>query len=159
MDRHRSIDCSDHCDSYRHSIYNRIIQDTSNYLLLCAISIAVVSVLLFIISNVFTISKNDPREFGVTVRRESRLNKIFGDQYIVLLSVFLLISMIMFVFSQYSFQKLVTEQYPDERDLTNFNSFFIGAVYGISLDHADICEPADHQQLWTADFACSFCRR
>ena len=41
--------------------------------------------------------------------------------------------MIMFVFSQYSFQILVKEQYPDERDLTNFNSFFIGAVYGISL--------------------------
>jgi hypothetical protein len=41
--------------------------------------------------------------------------------------------MVMFVFSQYSFQKLVKEQYPDERDLTNFNSFFIGAVYGISL--------------------------
>ena len=28
---------------------------------------------------------------------------------------------------------MVKEQYPDERDLTNFNSFFIGAVYGISL--------------------------
>ena len=41
--------------------------------------------------------------------------------------------MVMFVFSQYSFQMLVKEQYPNERDLTNFNSFFIGAVYGISL--------------------------
>ena len=111
----------------------KLIEETSNYLLLCAISIAVVSILMVIISNVFTISKNDPREFGVTVRRESRLNKIFRDQYIVLMSVFLLISMVMFVFSQYSFQRLVTEQYPDERDLTNFNSFFIGAVYGISL--------------------------
>lgn len=110
-----------------------IIQETSNYLLICAISIALVSVLLLIISNVFTISKNDPHEFGVTVRRESRLNRIFSDQYIVLLSLFLLVSMVMFVFSQYSFQRLVTEQYPNERDLTNFNSFFIGAVYGISL--------------------------
>ena len=111
----------------------KIIRETSNYLLVCAISIAVVSVLMLIISNVFTISKNDPREFGVTVRRESSLGRIFGDQYIVLLSVFLLISMLMFVFSQYSFQTLVSIQYPDVRDLTNFNSFFIGAVYGISL--------------------------
>ncbi len=110
-----------------------IIRETSNYLLVCAISIAVVSVLLLIISNKFTISKNDPHEFGVTVRKESSLGKIFGDQYIVLMSVFLLISMVLFVFSQYSFQKLVTEQYPNERDLTNFNSFFVGAVYGISL--------------------------
>jgi MFS family permease len=111
----------------------KFIQETSNYLLVCAISIAVVFVLLIIISNTFVISKNDPREFGTTVRRESRLNRIFSDQYIVLLSVFLLISMLMFVFSQYSFQRLVTVQYPNERDLTNFNSFFMGAVYGISL--------------------------
>ena len=111
----------------------QLIEETSNYLLLCAISIAVVSILMFIISIVFTISKNDPREFGVTVRRESRLNKIFRDEYIVLMSVFLLISMVMFVLSQYSFQTLVKEQYPNERDLTNFNSFFIGTVYILSL--------------------------
>jgi AAA family ATP:ADP antiporter len=111
----------------------QLIKQTSNYLLLCAISIAVVSILMFVISLVFTISKNDPREFGVTVRRESRLTKIFSDQYIVLMSVFLLISMVMFVLSQYSFQTLVKEQYPNERDLTNFNSFFIGTVYGLSL--------------------------
>lgn len=110
-----------------------LIQDTSNYLLICAISMAIVCVMLFIIASMFTLSKNDPREFGETVRTETRLTKIFSDRYIVLLSVFLLVSMIMFVFSQYSFQKLVKEQYPDERDLTNFNSFFIGAVYGISL--------------------------
>ena len=110
-----------------------VVKDTSNYLLLCAISIAIVSVLMFVIASVFPISKNDPREFGVTVRRETSIVKIFSDQYIVLLSVFLLVSMVMFVLSQYSFQTLVTEQYPNERDLTNFNSFFIGAVYGISL--------------------------
>ena len=110
-----------------------LIQDTSNYLLICAISMAIVCGLLFSIASVFTLSKNDPREFGETVREETRLTKIFSDRYIVLLSVFLLVSMVMFVFSQYSFQTLVKEQYPNERDLTNFNSFFIGAVYGISL--------------------------
>ena len=131
----------------------QFIKDTSNYLLLCAISIAVVSVLMFVISIVFTISKNDPSEFGVTVRRESRLNKIFSDQYIVLMSVFLLISMVMFVLSQYSFQTLVKEQYPDERDLTNFNSFFIGAVYGISLFMQTFVNQTNNQQLRSAYFA------
>lgn len=110
-----------------------LIQDTSNYLLICAISIAIVCALLFSIASVFTLSKNDPREFGETVRRETKIVKIARDPYIVLLSCFLMVSMVMFVFSQYSFQVLVKEQYPDERDLTNFNSFFIGAVYGISL--------------------------
>lgn len=112
---------------------SEIFKDTSNYLLICAISIAVVSVMLFVIAHSFPLSKNDPREFGVTVRRETSITKIFSDQYIVLMSLFLLVSMVMFTFSQYTFQTLVTVQYPNVRDLTNFNSFFIGAVYGISL--------------------------
>lgn len=112
---------------------SEIIIDTSNYLLVCAISIAIVSMLLLFIATSFTLSKNDPREFGVTVRRETRLLKLAKDRYILLLSSFLLISMMMFVLGQYSFQEMVKEQYPKERELTNFNSFFTGAVYAISL--------------------------
>jgi hypothetical protein len=41
--------------------------------------------------------------------------------------------MVMFVLTQYSFQELLKEQYDDERSLTNFNSFFVGSIYGISL--------------------------
>ncbi len=112
---------------------SEIIRDTSNYLLVCAISIAIVSMLLLFIATSFSLSKNDPREFGITVRRETRLLKLAKDRYIILLSSFLLISMMMFVLGQYSFQELVKEQYPKERELTNFNSFFMGAVYAISL--------------------------
>jgi hypothetical protein len=114
-------------------ISNQYVKDTSNYLFVCALSMAVVMGLMFIISSRFQMSKNDPREQSVTVRRESRLTRIFGDNFIVLLSVFLLVSMVMFVLSQFSFQKLLTEMYPDVRDLTNFNSFFVGSVYVISL--------------------------
>jgi len=112
---------------------SEIIQDTSNYLVVCAVAITAVSILLFIISSSFTLSKNDPREFGITVRRETRVNKIFSDPYIRTLWAFLLISMVMFVLSQYSFQEVLKEQYSNERALTNFNSFFVGSVYGISL--------------------------
>ena len=114
-------------------ISNQYIKDTSNYLFVCAMSMAIVMGLMFIISSRFQISKNDPRGISVTVRRESRLTRIFGDNFIVLLSVFLLVSMVMFVLSQFSFQKLLTEMYPDVRDLTNFNSFFVGFVYVVSL--------------------------
>ncbi len=111
----------------------KIVPDTSNYLLLCAISIAVVCILLVIISSTFTLSKNNPNEFSKEIRKEASVTKIFTDRYILMLSMFLMVSMFMFVFSQYSFQQIVTKQYPNERDLTNFNSFFVGAVYGISL--------------------------
>ncbi len=112
---------------------NRVIGNTANYLLVCAISITIVAILLFVIASTFTLSKNDPREFGSVVRKQTSWRRLLRDPYVMLLSVFLLVSMVIYVLSQYSFQQLVKEQYPDERDLTNFNSFFTGAVYGISL--------------------------
>ncbi len=110
-----------------------IIGDTSNYLIVCAASITIVSILLFSIASSFTLSKNDPRELGNRIRKEASWPSLFKDKYIMLMSAFLLVSMVMFVLTQFSFQQLVKEQYPDERDLTNFTSFFTGAVYGISL--------------------------
>lgn len=112
---------------------SKLIKDTSNYLLLCSISIFIVSILIIIISSSFTIAKNDPKEFGESVRQETKIYKLAGDRYMLLLSGFLLISMTTLMFSQFSFQQLVREQYPDERELTTFNSFFTGAVYGLSL--------------------------
>jgi ATP:ADP antiporter, AAA family len=110
-----------------------IFRDTTKYLLLCSGSIFIVFILVIIISSRFTISKNEPREFGLDVRQETKFSTIFSDKYILLLSSFLVISMTTLMFSQYSFQQLVTEQYPDERQLTTFTSFFTGAVYGLSL--------------------------
>ncbi len=110
-----------------------LFPDTTNYLLICAASILVVSVLLIVISSNFELSKNNPREFGKEVRKQTTIRKLFSDPYILLLSGFLLVSMITFVFSQFAFQELVKEQYPTQRELTNFMAFFTGSVYGLSL--------------------------
>jgi ATP:ADP antiporter, AAA family len=112
---------------------SEIIHDTAKYLLLCSISIFIVIILVFFISSSFTISKNDPDEFGQAVKQQTRFSVILGDRYILLLSMFLVISMTTLMFNQYNFQQMVTEQYPDESELTTFNSFFTGAVYGLSL--------------------------
>jgi ATP:ADP antiporter, AAA family len=111
----------------------KIINRTENYLVICSVSILFASVLFIIISSKFVISKNNPREFSISVRRETRWINLLGDPYILLLSAFLMVSMVTFVFTQYSFQQLVKEQYPNEREMTNFNAFFTGAVYGLSL--------------------------
>lgn len=110
-----------------------IVSDTSNYLVLCCVSIFIVSILMIAISSSFSLAKNDPIEFGPLVRKETSLRRLFTDRYILSLSFFLLISMVTLMFSQYAFQELVHEQYPNERELTTFNSFFTGAVYGLSL--------------------------
>ncbi|HEY0740519.1 MAG TPA: HEAT repeat domain-containing protein [Chryseosolibacter sp.] len=112
---------------------SRLVTDTSNYLILCCLSILIVSMLLITISSSFSLSKNDPREFDPAVSRQSSLTAIIKDKFILSLGLFLLISMITLMFSQYAFQELVREQYPDERELTNFYSFFTGAAYGLSL--------------------------
>jgi MFS family permease len=111
----------------------RYVEDTSNYLLLCCVSIFIVSILLIAISSSFSLSKNDPAEFGPLVRNETSLRRLFTDRYILTLSLFLLISMVTLMFGQYAFQEIIHEQYPNEGELTRFNSFFTGAVYGLSL--------------------------
>jgi MFS family permease len=111
----------------------RLLPDTTDYLMVCAGSIFMVGILLSLIAGNFSLSKNDPREIEYEVRKESSLRRMFSDKYILLMSLLLVVSMTAFVFNQFSFQEMVREQYPDQRDLTDFNAFFTGAVYALSL--------------------------
>src|SRR5882762_7109330 len=107
--------------------------DTSNYLIVCNVSILCSLVFIIIIFARFTLTKNDPSEFDDTVRKETSFSRIFKDRYVILLSTFLIVSMIMNVFSQFSFQTLLNQKYPDQRVLTNFLAYFMGAIYLVSL--------------------------
>src|SRR5690606_101134 len=112
---------------------NRLVPRTSDYLLFCAGSILVCLALMVVITTGFTLAKDNPREFGRAVRDETRVSKLMRNPYVMLLSLFLFVSMITYVFSQYAFQQLIKQQYPGERELTNFNAFFTGSVYALSL--------------------------
>ncbi len=111
------------------------VPDTTNYLLVCTISIFIVSILLFIISSRFKMSRNNPNEGDDAreTKRETSIAKILTDPYTRTISIFLFVSMMVYIFSQYTFQNVVQQQYPDERELTNFTAFFTAAVYIISL--------------------------
>ncbi len=111
----------------------RLVPDTTDYLMVCAVSILMVGILLTIIAGRFTLSKNDPSEFDSEVRRETSFTRMFSDRYVLLLSLFLVVSMTAFILNQFSFQEMVRVQYPNQRELTDFNAFFIGAVYAMSL--------------------------
>ncbi len=111
----------------------RLVPDTTDYLLVCSLSMLVVGALLFLISSRFTLSKNNPKEFDTGVREETTMRRTFSDRYILTMSLLLVVSMTAFVFNQYSFQQLVSVQYPNQRELTDFNAFFMAAVYGLSL--------------------------
>ena len=110
-----------------------LLPDTTDYLFVCGVSMLIMATLLFVISNKFPLVKNDPAEFDKDVRELTSIKNTFSDKYIKLMSVFLLVSMTAFVFNQFAFQELVRVQYPNQRELTDFNAFFMAAVYGLSL--------------------------
>ncbi|MEQ8425878.1 MAG: hypothetical protein RIA63_14265, partial [Cyclobacteriaceae bacterium] len=58
---------------------------------------------------------------------------MFKDPYVLLLSTFLVISMVTFILNQYAFQDLINKQYPDQRELTDFLAYFNGGIYFLSL--------------------------
>ncbi len=110
-----------------------LMPHTSDYLLMCLVSMFAMGVLLVIISVRFPLIKNNPSEFDAEVRQQTSMRRMFSDRYILLISSLVLASMLVFVLSQYAFQETVKEQYREQRALTDFMAFFTGAGYGISL--------------------------
>lgn len=104
--------------------------DTSNYLIVCNVSIVGSLTCLIIIASKYTLARIST---DASVRQETSFGKIFGDRYIRLLSVFLIVSMVTFSLNQFTFQTLLNKQYPDQRDLTNFLAYFNGTIYALSL--------------------------
>lgn len=110
-----------------------IVPETVDYLIVCQVSVLFMGLLLLLISLRFSLTKNDPREFDEEVRYQTSIRRMFSDKYILQMSALVLISMLVFIFTQYSFQETVKEQYTDQRSLTDFMAFFTGAIYGLSL--------------------------
>lgn len=106
--------------------------DTSDYLIVCDVSIVGAIICLGIITFQFGMAKYESRVED-SVRRETKFSQIFKDKYVVLLSLFLITSVVTFNFNQFIFQNLLNEQYPNQRDLTNFLAYFNGAIYLLSL--------------------------
>ncbi|NJN41184.1 MAG: hypothetical protein HC811_02040 [Flammeovirgaceae bacterium] len=112
---------------------SNLIADTSNYLVLCNISIVASAACLVTISLKFNLTGNKPAELDQETKRETSFGKITSDKYLFLLSVFLIISMVTVIFNQFAFQDTLNEQYPEQRELTNFLAWFNGTIYILSL--------------------------
>lgn len=110
-----------------------IFGDIDNYLIVCALSILLAASFYITISVRFPLSKNDPHEFDKSVRQEADLGRVIKDPYTKLLSIFLIISMVLLILGQYTFQELIKVQYPDQNSLANFLAFFNAAVFGLSF--------------------------
>jgi len=110
-----------------------LFKETDNYLIVCALSIIVSAIFFIVISFRFPLAKNDPSEFEPEVIRESSLVNVVKDPYTKLLSIFLIISMVMLILGQFTFQELIKVQFPDQLTLTKFLAFFNAAIFGLSF--------------------------
>ncbi len=106
---------------------------TDNYLIICILAIIASAIHFIVISVKFPLIKNDPKEFDTTVRKETSMVRVLTDPYTKLLSLFLIISMVVLIFGQFTFQELIKVQYPNQRELTNFLAYFNATIYGLSF--------------------------
>ena len=110
-----------------------IFKATDNYLIVCCLSIIISAVYFIIISVKFPLIKNDPKEFDKAVAKEASMTRVITDPYTRLLSIFLVVSVVMLILGQFSFQELIKVQYPNQRELTNFLALFNATIYGLSF--------------------------
>ncbi|MCI0751421.1 MAG: hypothetical protein L0Y35_06250, partial [Flammeovirgaceae bacterium] len=75
-----------------------LLPETTDYLVVSCGSLLMVGVLQFVISRTFVLAKNDPKEIDKEVRKETSLLNILSNRYILLLSLFLLVSMVTLMF-------------------------------------------------------------
>ncbi|MBL7845821.1 MAG: HEAT repeat domain-containing protein [Cyclobacteriaceae bacterium] len=107
--------------------------ETDNYLIVCAISIIISASFFIAISLKYPLAKNDPWESDRSVIKEAGIIRVIRDPYTKLLSIFLVVSMVMLILGQFTFQELIKVQYPDQLALTKFLAFFNAAIFGLSF--------------------------
>ncbi|MCX8490158.1 MAG: hypothetical protein ORN54_03745 [Cyclobacteriaceae bacterium] len=86
-----------------------LFPNTSDYLIVCDISILGSIVCLAIIAFQFGLARKQP-QITSEIRRETKFTKIFKDKYVVLLSLFLITSVVTLNFNQFIFQNLLVSK-------------------------------------------------
>ncbi len=111
------------------------LPDTSALLLISAISVLCAVIVLFFIVGFNDLRKAElvPTGYDQGPKPELKIKTFFTDNYIRLLSLFMILSVLAFSIIQYTFQEVAQIQYPDETDLRNFLAGFNGTIITISL--------------------------
>ncbi len=99
------------------------IPNTVDFFLISAGSMLVAVVFLIAITSSFSLSVGESDQPETKTER-TPFSVLFKDNYVLVLSMFLLFSMVTFTFVQYSFQTVASLQYPNENELRNFLATF-----------------------------------
>lgn len=104
-----------------------------NFLVISGVSIIISATFFITISFRFPLAKNDPSEFDSTVIKEASIQRVVKEPYTKLLSIFLVVSMVLLILGQFTFQELIKVQYPDQNALGTFLANFNAAIFGLSF--------------------------
>ncbi|MBC6399831.1 MAG: HEAT repeat domain-containing protein [Ekhidna sp.] len=109
-----------------------VIDETYDLLLISSVASIGVFVFTLLLTINFNLNKASNILKGEEVRKVSFVT-LLKDKYLQLLSVFLVFSTGVAIFTEYTFLSATETMYPDEDDLSNFLSFFSGTVILVSF--------------------------
>ncbi len=107
------------------------IADITNLLLVGEAGIIISLVFMIVIHSKFEISSFH-HQIGPRPE-ETKFKNMFKSNYVIVLSAFLLFSMMVFTFIDYSFMNVTEQQYPDEKQMASFLGVFEGSIMILSL--------------------------
>lgn len=119
--------------SFSFPFLQELIPETQNYLLISCVSIVISFVFLVVLTRSFDLSQAEESENNDEEEESTKIGALLKNQYVRLLSIFLLFSMIAFTFIQFSFQEVVQIQYPEENEMRNFLAVFNGSILILGL--------------------------
>lgn len=111
--------------------FEKLIPDTSSYLLISAITVFISFLFLFAIEKT-TVSKGAIKNTRED-RKKATYARLSSNPYVRQLSYFLFFSMVTFTFIQYSFHTVVAQQFPAEDMLRNFVAVINGSILILGL--------------------------
>lgn len=118
---------------YATPIITSLIPETINFFLISAVSIIISLIFLIFIVSRYDLGRIHGKEEKNEVKQKIRFKQLYKNNYVVLLSLFLIFSMVAFVFVDYSFLSVTKVKYPEEVDLANFLGVFNGTIMIMSF--------------------------
>ncbi len=111
---------------------SQFVSETLDLLMISCGSILISLLFLVAITRKHSIDK-ELKDHRVEVKQETTYMKLSKDNYVVLLSTFLALSIITFTFVDYTFKEVIQDQYQDQGSLRDFLGIFNGSVLIFSL--------------------------
>lgn len=118
---------------YATPILTRYIPETINFFIISAVSIIISLGFLIAIVARFKLNTLYEKDKKREIRLKIKFKVLIKNEYVRLISLFLIFSMVAYVFVDYSFLSVTKVKYPDEVDLANFLGVFNGTIMIMSF--------------------------